>query len=149
MRAAGLRGIAREKTRKTTVADGAETPRPLDRVQRQFVATCPNQLWVADLTYVRTHAGWTYVAFVLDVFSRMVVGWQVSTSLRTDLALDALDMGLWARGRAGHDLPAWSITATGACNIERFATPSGSPKPRPWPRSAPRATATTTPWPKR
>ena len=104
MRAAGLRGIAREKTRKTTIADGAETPRPLDRVQRQFVATCPNQLWVADLTYVRTHAGWTYVAFVLDVFSRMVVGWQVSTSLRTDLALDALDMGLWARGRAGHDL---------------------------------------------
>ena len=55
-------------------------------------------------TYVRTHAGWTYVAFVLDVFSRMVVGWQVSTSLRTDLALDALDMGLWARGRAGHDV---------------------------------------------
>lgn len=104
MRAAGLRGIAREKTRKTTISDGAETPRPLDRVQRQFVATCPNQLWVADLTYVRTHAGWTYVAFVLDVFSRMVVGWQVSTSLRTDLALDALDMGLWARGRAGQDL---------------------------------------------
>ncbi len=104
MRAAGLRGIAREKTRKTTIADGAETPRPLDRVQRQFVATCPNRLWVADLTYVRTHAGWTYVAFVLDVFSRMVVGWQVSTSLRTDLALDALDMGLWARGRAGQDV---------------------------------------------
>lgn len=55
------------------------------------------QLWVADLTYIRTHAGWTYAAFVLDVFSRRVVGWQVSTSLRTDLALDALDMGLWAR----------------------------------------------------
>jgi putative transposase len=55
-------------------------------------------------TYVRTHAGWTYVAFVLDVFSRMVVGWQVSTSLRTDLALDALDMGLWARQRAGQDV---------------------------------------------
>lgn len=55
-------------------------------------------------TYVRTHAGWTYVAFILDVFSRMVVGWQVSTSLRTDLALGALDMGLWARGRAGHDV---------------------------------------------
>ena len=80
MRTAGLRGIAREKSRKTTLAEGAETPRPLDRVQRQFVATCPNQLWVADLTYVRTHAGWTYVAFVLDVFSRMVVGWQVSTA---------------------------------------------------------------------
>lgn len=59
---------------------------------------------MADLTYVRTHAGWTYVAFVLDVFSRVVVGWQVSTSLRTDLALDALDMGLWTRQRAGHDV---------------------------------------------
>lgn len=104
MQAEGLRGIAREKTRKTTLTDGAETPRPLDRVQRQFVATSPNQLWVADLTYVRTHAGWTYVAFVLDVFSRMIVGWQVSTSLRTDLALDALDMGLWARHRAGDDV---------------------------------------------
>ena len=66
--------------------------------------TAPNQLWVADLTYVRTHAGWTYVAFVLDVFSRIIVGWQVSTNLRTDLALDALDMGLWARQRAGQDV---------------------------------------------
>lgn len=73
-------------------------------MNRTFVATAPNQLWVADLTYVRTHAGWTYVAFVLDVYSRMIVGWQVSTSLRTDLALDALDMGLWARQRAGQDV---------------------------------------------
>ena len=81
----------REKTRKTTIGDGAETERPEDLVKRKFVATGPNQLWVADLTYVRTHAGWTYVAFVLDVYSRMIVGWQVSTSLRTDLALDALD----------------------------------------------------------
>ncbi|WP_368855330.1 DDE-type integrase/transposase/recombinase [Tersicoccus solisilvae] len=77
---------------------------PRTRVKRKFVATAPNQLWVADLTYVRTHAGWTDVAFVLDVFSRMIVGWQVSTSLRTDLALDALDMGLWARQRAGQDV---------------------------------------------
>ena len=104
MRAQGLRGIARDKTRKTTIGEGAETPRPEDLVKREFVATGPNQLWVADLTYVRTHAGWTYVAFVLDVFSRMVVGWQVSTSLRTDLALDALDMGLWARQRTGQDV---------------------------------------------
>ena len=104
MRAEGLRGIPREKTRKTTIGDGAETERPEDLVDRKFVATAPNQLWVADLTYVRTHAGWAYVAFVLDVFSRMIVGWQVSTSLRTDLALDALDMGLWARQRAGQDV---------------------------------------------
>lgn len=104
MRAEGLRGIRREKTRKTTHSEGAETPRPADLVERQFVASAPNQLWVADLTYVRTHSGWVYAAFILDVFSRMVVGWQVSTSLRTDLALDALDMGLWARQRAGHDV---------------------------------------------
>ena len=104
MRQEGLRGISREKTRKTTIGDGGETERPEDLVNRKFVATGPNQLWVADLTYVRTHAGWTYAAFVLDVFSRMIVGWQVSTSLRTDLALDALDMGLWNRQRAGRDV---------------------------------------------
>jgi len=104
MRAAGLRGIPREKTRRTTCGDGAETPRPADRVNRQFVAAAPNQLWVADLTYIRTYSGWVYAAFVLDVFSRRVVGWQVSTSLRTDLALDALEMGLWARQRAGEDV---------------------------------------------
>jgi transposase InsO family protein len=104
MKAEGLRGIPREKTRKTTLGEGAETPRPEDHVERDFTADAPNRLWVADLTYVRTHAGWVYAAFVLDVFSRMVVGWQVSTSLRTDLALDALDMGLWARQRAGQDV---------------------------------------------
>ena len=104
MRQIGLRGIRRDKARKTTYGDGAETDRPLDLVKRQFTADGPNQLWVADLTYVRTHAGWTYVAFVLDVFSRVIVGWQVSTSLRTDLALDALDMGLWTRQRTGQDV---------------------------------------------
>ena len=90
MKAEGLRGIPREKTRRTTIGEGAQTGRPEDLVDRKFVATAPNQLWVADLTYVRTHTGWTYVAFVLDVCSRLIVGWQVSTSLRTDLALDAL-----------------------------------------------------------
>jgi transposase InsO family protein len=104
MRAEGLRGIPREKSRRTTISDGAETERPADLVEREFVANAPNQLWVADITYIRTHAGWVYAAFVLDVFSRMVVGWQVSTHMRTDLALDALDMGLWARQRAGQDV---------------------------------------------
>jgi transposase InsO family protein len=103
MRGCGLRGIPREKTRKTTIGEGGETPRPADQVNRRFVATAPNQLWVADLTYIRTWSGWVYAAFVLDVYSRMIVGWQVSTSLRTDLALDALEMGLWARRRAGQD----------------------------------------------
>ena len=103
MRAEGLRGIAREKTRRTTLTRDPETARPADLVKRQFVASAPNELWVADLTYIRTYSGWVYAAFVLDVFSRRVVGWQVSTSLRTDLALDALEMGLWARRRAGQD----------------------------------------------
>jgi putative transposase len=92
------------EVRKTTIGEGAETERPADLVDRQFVADAPNLLWVADLTYVRTHAGWVYLAFILDVFSRMVTGWQVSTSLRTDLALDALDMGLWSRKRAGQNV---------------------------------------------
>ena len=70
------------------------------------MASAPDQLWVADITYLRTFSGWVYAAFVTDVFSRRVVGWQLSTSLRTDLALDALNMGLWTRQRAGHDLSA-------------------------------------------
>jgi putative transposase len=65
---------------------------------------CPNQLWVADITYIKTHSGWVYAAFVIDVFSRMVVGWQVATSLYTELALDALEMGIWRRRHAGADL---------------------------------------------
>ena len=101
MKADGLQGITRSKTRKTTHSEGAETPQPADRVERQFTAAAPNALWVADLTYIRTHSGWVYAAFILDVFSRMVVGWQVSTTMHTDLALDALDVGLWARSRAG------------------------------------------------
>jgi len=143
MKAEGLRGIRREKGRRTTIADGAETERPAGLVERQFVATATNQLWVADLTYVRTHSGWVYAAFILDVFSRMVVGWQVSTSLRTDLALDALDMGLWARQRAGQDVAGLTHHSDRGVNIEPSATPSGSPKPRPSPRSDPRATAMT------
>jgi hypothetical protein len=148
MRAEGLRGIPREKTRRTTFGDGAETERPEDLVKRAFIATGPNQLWVADLTYVRTHAGWTYVAFVLDVFSRMVVGWQVSTSLRTTWPWTP---STWACGPAAgpaRTSPASSTTATEECSIERFATPNDSPKPTLSPRSVPRATATTTPWPK-
>ena len=72
-------------------------------MQRAFTATAPDQLWVADITYCRTFAGWVYAAFVIDVFSRRVVGWQLSKNLRTDLALDALEMGLWDRARAGRD----------------------------------------------
>ena len=66
-------------------------------MDRQFRAAAPNRLWVADLTYVKTPAGWVYVPFIVDVFSRYVVGWQASRSLRTDLTLDALEMAIWAR----------------------------------------------------
>ncbi len=103
MRAAGLRGLLRDKSPRTTWP-APETGRPSDLVKREFTAEHPNQLWVADLTYVRTSVGWVYAAFVLDVYSRMIVGWQVSTSLYTDLALDALKMAIWRRENQGADL---------------------------------------------
>lgn len=104
MRQERIQGIRRDKTRRTTFGAGAETERPEDLVERKFEASAPNQLWVADLTYIRTHAGWVYAAFVIDVFKRRVVGWQTSTNMRTDLALDALEMGLWQRQRTGQDV---------------------------------------------
>ena len=106
MRAAGLRGhhpgegAAHHGPRRT-----ART-RARTWSQRAFTATAPDQLWVADITYCRTFAGWVYAAFVVDVFSRRVVGWQLSTSLRTDLALDALEMGIWTRSTPGTTSPA-------------------------------------------
>ena len=102
MRGAGLRGVSRTKSPRTT-RPAPVAHHPADLVGRQFVAEATNRLWVADITYIRTFAGWAYAAFVTDVFSRRVVGWQVSTSLRTDLALDALEMGLWTRTRQGAD----------------------------------------------
>ena len=99
MKRLGLEGARRGKGCKTTIADtGAD--RPADLVQRQFVADRPNQLWVADITYVATWRGFAYVAFVIDVFSRHIVGWRVASSMRTDLVLDALEQAVWARGGA-------------------------------------------------
>lgn len=103
MRQCGLRGLLRDKSPRTT-RPASETGRPTDLVKRDFTAVRPNQLWVAGLTYVRTAVGWVYAAFVLDVFSRMIVGWQVSTSLYTDLALDALKMAIRRRENHGADL---------------------------------------------
>jgi len=96
MRQLGIAGAVRGRKRKTTIPDEAAA-RPADLVQRDFTASRPNQLWVADLTYVATGAGFVYVAFIIDVFSRMIVGWCVSRSLRSDLALDALEQALYAR----------------------------------------------------
>jgi putative transposase len=98
MRAMGLRGAVRGRKFKTTIAEDSAA-RPLDLVKREFTADRPNRLWVADLTYVATWRGFVYVAFVIDVYSRSIVGWRVSNSLRTDLALDALEQALHARPR--------------------------------------------------
>ena len=96
MRQMGLQGVVRGRAFKTTTPDDAAA-RPADLVNREFVATRPNELWVADLTYVATWRGFVYVAFVIDIFARRIVGWRVSSSLRTDLALDALEQALYAR----------------------------------------------------
>ncbi|MEC4747011.1 IS3 family transposase [Methylomicrobium sp. Wu6] len=96
MRQMGLKGIIRGKTVKTTISDPGSSS-PLDRVNRQFSAVRPNALWVADFTYVRTWQGFVYVAFVIDVFSRYIVGWKVSASAQTDFVLDALEQALYDR----------------------------------------------------
>jgi transposase InsO family protein len=101
MRDMGLRGATRGRAFTTTTKADDSAARPLDLVRREFQAGRPNQLWVADLTYVATWAGFVYVAFVIDVFSRCIVGWRVSSSLRTDLALDALEQALHARPHTG------------------------------------------------
>jgi putative transposase len=104
MRAHGLSGVRRGKTFIVTTRGDDRQLRPADLVERQFRAPAPNRLWVADLTYVKTHSGWVYVAFIIDVYSRFIVGWQASRSLRADLAIDALEMAVWNRQRQGADL---------------------------------------------
>lgn len=96
MRREGLRGVVRGRRTRTTIP-AAVAEFPLDRVKRRFVATRPNELWIADFTYVATWAGFVYVAFVIDVFSRCIVGWRVSRSMSTELVLDALEQALHAR----------------------------------------------------
>ena len=96
MKRLGLEGVRRGKVVRTTAPDKA-LPCPLDRVNRQFKADRPNQLWVSDFTYVSTWQGWLYVAFVIDVFARRIVGWRVSSSMHTDFVLDALEQALYAR----------------------------------------------------
>jgi putative transposase len=104
MREMGLSGARRGRAWTATTDSRHGHDRPADLVDRQFAAPAPNRLWVADITYVKTHSGWGYVAFVIDVFSRMVVGWQASRSSRSDLALDALEMAIWNRQRTGTDV---------------------------------------------
>jgi transposase InsO family protein len=96
MRLLGLRGVIRGRVQRTTYSD-PKADCPLDRVNRQFKAERPNQLWVSDFTYVSTWQGWLYVAFVVDVFARRIVGWRASSSMTTDFVLDALEQALHAR----------------------------------------------------
>ena len=103
MRDLGLSGAVRGRAWKVTTQSQPALDRPTDLVDRTFVATRPNQLWVSDFTYVATWAGFVYVAFVIDVFARRIVGWRVSSSMRTDFVLDALEQAIWARGGARPD----------------------------------------------
>jgi len=98
MRRDGLQGVRRGKKRRTTVADD-QAKRPADLVDRDFTADRPNRLWVSDFTYVMTWSGVVYVAFVIDAFSRRIIGWKADTNMRTELVLDTLEMALWSRDR--------------------------------------------------
>jgi putative transposase len=100
MREMGLVGTGRGRAWITTTAGDPAVPNPPDLVDRQFTATRPNQLWVSDFTYVATWRGFVYVAFVIDVFARRIVGWRVSSTLRTDCVLDALEQAIYDRGGA-------------------------------------------------
>jgi putative transposase len=96
----GIRGVQRGKKLFTTIAD-SDAARPPDLVKRQFVAERPNQLWLADITYCSTWEGWLYVSFILDAFSRMIVGWQIASHMRTELVLDALEMAVFRQDVTG------------------------------------------------
>jgi len=100
MRTMGLQGAVRGKVKRTTIPS-KENHDPFDLVHRDFSASRPNQLWVADFTYVATWAGFVFVAFVIDVFSRMIVGWRAARSMSADLTLDALEQAIWARDITG------------------------------------------------
>lgn len=99
MRQLGIQGVRRGSSKRITTIADKSLDKPADMVNRQFVAQRPNQLWVADFTYVATWSGFVYVAFVIDVFSRRIVGWRALKTMQTDLVLDALEQALWARGK--------------------------------------------------
>jgi putative transposase len=127
MRHMGLVGRVRGRHRRTTIPSRT-SPCPSDLVERSFRATRPNALWVADLTYVATWSGFAYAAFVIDVFSRRIVGWRVATTLRANLALDALEMAIWSRGEPLHGLVHHSDRGVQYLSIvytERLATEGG------------------------
>ena len=144
MRAAGIEGVRRTKRVRTTKPDPG-MPRHPDLVGRDFTATAPNQLWVTDLTYVPTWAGVAYVCFIIDAYSRMIVGWRVASHMRTTMVLDAIEMARWSRGT---QLAGLRCHSDAGRSSRRFATASAWPRSARCPRSAPSATPTTTRWPR-
>ena len=96
-------GVTRGRRKIRTTLTGAGTDYPVDLVERDFTASAPDRLWVADLTYIRTRAGWVYAAFIIDAYSKYIVGWQTATTLRASLAIDALEMALATRRRRNHE----------------------------------------------
>jgi len=98
MRTAGIEGVSRRRRKVRTTCSDPSAPRPADLVKRDFTAEAPNALWVTDLTYVPTWSGFAYVCFIIDAYSRMIVGWRVASHMRTDMVLDALEMARWSRG---------------------------------------------------
>jgi putative transposase len=144
----GLEGVRRGRKVRTTRPDPAAA-RPGDLVERDFNPARPDQLWVADFTYCPTWAGTVYVAFVIDAFSRRILGWRAATTMRTELVLDALEMAIWTRARAESTTwPGWFITPTPGLSTPRSGSPNGSPTPAPRRVSGRSATPTTTPWPR-
>jgi len=146
MRQLGLCGVRRGKVIRTTTPDKS-APCPLDRVNRQFNADRPNQLWVSDFTYVSTWQGWLFVAFVIDVYARRIVGWRVSSSMRTDFVLDALEQALFDR-QPERDESLVHHSDRGSRNTYRFDTPKDWQKLASNHRWAVVVTATTTRWQK-
>ena len=146
MRHKGLRGVVRGKQVRTTIPD-AKAVCPSDRVQRQFCAERPNQLWVSDFTYVSTWQGFVFVAFIIDVFARRIVGWRVASTMRTDFVLDALEQALYDR-RPGDEDGLIHHSDRGS-NTSAFGTQSAWLKPASSLRSAAPAMHTTTRWPRR
>jgi putative transposase len=103
MRELGISGVQSRRKRPRTTVPGDPAERPSDLLERCFAAAAPNRRWVADITYVMTLSGWVYTSFIMDLHSRRIVGWQVADNLRSDLALDALEMAIWVRRHDGLD----------------------------------------------
>jgi len=145
MRRLGLQGARQGKRVRTTVPDRS-APCPRDRVNRQFTAERPNQLWVSAFTYVSTWQGWLHVAFVIDVFARRIVGWRVSRIMTTDFVLDALEQALYARQPADAEALVHYSERGSQYVFLRYTI--AWPRPASNPRWAAAATVTTTPWPR-